>query len=231
MSIRYEFRISTRRVHAVFLMHELKVLVYAMVLFAFNTCLTHALPSPLDLSNGHGVVSDIANSTLTGPSADLKCPELHATAHTMPMTEDCGNAIFTMPQSPAVVVFGPAAEPLPQRFEYGRCRLTVSLVPGRASGMSTWSMLRSDAGHLASLCSRHIQGNPARTGGSVRTGDQFGILLTLSKLPRTAYQLTAGNEDENDGRGGNSTAIDNAANFNETDGITNLAPYSIRTAS
>ena len=101
--------------------------------------------------------------------------------------QDCQRAINKLPNdAPSDIKPGPLlprfsrtmADPrfrLPMGREFGECRVDVSLVPGRQSDVSLWSLVRFRANAIITKCIIEHDG----IGGFQMAGEKAGIKITL----------------------------------------------------
>ncbi len=106
------------------------------------------------------------------------------TASIRPKIVECTNALFIMYQDDALRTFtsGRAASDiyqLPKSFQSGRCKITISMMPGLTREVTSWHRIGLDATRLVFSCG---DSDFARTGGKVRTGGSRFILISVYKL-------------------------------------------------
>ena len=164
-------------------------------------------------SNDSYSLDDGSISNAFNPSLTCVDPLPMSSTSKRPETSQCGDALVKFPWNADVRQFGPGANPrgmfaLPKQFASGRCQFTVKLVPGgERSEVTSWMWLRMDAALMMNACNAasHNAPFPFRTGGTVTTGPNSGIVISIEKLPKSAGINDDGDDDDGEGEGGGSS--------------------------
>ncbi len=118
---------------------------------------------------------------------------------TRPKLTECTNALFIMPPDDVVRTFtggGSAFDKyqLPKSFQFGACKITINMVQGVTSEVTSWHHIGLDATRLVLACDGSKEARFMwRTGGKVKTGGSRGILISVYNFLRPPPQVDEDN--------------------------------------